>query len=520
MGLLSWLKGLFFGGMPQKKPFLPPPAKAAAPPRFTPPARIAPTGPPKLVNPPASYDPGEFAPISKRELRDQSAANEVKTSPWWGRIDTIPPGDDLRTKLIDRALVTRGYITPERLVEIHTVGDQMLAFKKDEQLLRHEAAQAVARRKEEREALKAAKKREAQAKREKRAAEVAQRKATEIDFLGRGVSGGLAERTSDVEKLAKLGLPVLATPGDVAAAMSLSVPKLRWLAFHAEATTSSHYVRFKIPKKSGGEREISAPMPELAAAQRWILANVLSKVPTTAFAHGFVPGRSTVTNAAPHAKRALVLNMDLKDFFPSIHLPRVKGIFRQLGYSPAVATVFALLATEAPRREVEYEGRRWHVALGPRALPQGACTSPALSNLAARSLDGRYAGLAAKLGWTYTRYADDVTFSGDTLIPKGQKDPKSVAWLLARTRHIAEDESFAVNEKKIRVARRNAAQLVTGIVVNEKPGVPRAERRRIRAMAHRAKTKGGVNPAELKGHVAYIAMVNPDHGAKLKAKLG
>ena len=527
MGLLSWLKEIFFGGMPAKKPAPPLPSKP-------PPIHVAPTKAPQLVTPPSSYDPGDFAPISDTELKSKQATSELQASRHWSwRTDAIPPGDDPGTRLVDRALVTRGYLTPERLVEIHALGDQMLLHTDQARRVRQRADEAVRRLKEDRAALKAAKKAEAQAKREKRAAEVAQRKATDIVYLGRGVSGGLAERTSDVEKLAQLGLPLLSTPGDVARAMDLPIPKLRWLAFHAEATTSSHYVRFKIPKKSGGEREISAPMPELAAAQRWILVNVLSKVPTTSFAHGFVPGRSTKTNAEPHVKRAVVVNMDLKDFFPTIAFPRVKGIFKSLGYSPAVATVFALLATESPRREVEYEGRRWHVALGPRALPQGSCASPALSNLAARGLDGRYAGLAAKLGWTYTRYADDVTFSGDPPSrptdgatagpsPSGSewKDPRSVAWLLARTRHIAEDEGFAVNEKKIRVQRRNTAQLVTGIVVNEKPAVPRAERRRIRAMAHRAKTKGGVDLGALKGHVAYISMVHPDHGAKLKAKLG
>lgn len=512
MGLFDWFKELFLGGLPAKKAAPPPSWKPAPPPSAPAPARSP--------APKASYEPGEFAPISGKELKAASSTSEVKTSPWWGRTDTIPPGDDPRTKLIDRALVTRGYLTPEQLVDIHSVGDQMLAHKADRQLVDHEARQAVQRRKEEREALKAAKKREAQDRRDKRAAQVAQRKATDLVFLGRGVSGGLSDRTSDAAKLQALGLPLLATPGDVASALGLPVPRLRWLAFHADASTSSHYVRFRIPKKSGGEREISAPMPVLAAAQRWILANVLSKVPTTPQAHGFVPGKSTRTNALPHVKRAVVVNLDLKDFFPTIAFPRVKGIFRSLGYSPAVATVLALLATEAPRREVEYGGRRWHVALGPRALPQGACTSPALSNLAARGLDGRCAGLAAKLGWTYTRYADDLTFSGDVLIPKGEKDARSVAWLLARTRHIAEDEGFAVNEKKIRVQRRNTAQVVTGIVVNEKPSTPRAQRRLLRATAHRAGKGGAVDLDVLKGHIAYVTMVDAAQGAKLKAKFG
>jgi retron-type reverse transcriptase len=515
MGLLSWLKEIFFGGMPPKKPSTV--GKMTASFHQQSPIRIAPTQAPRLVNPPASYEPGDFAPISAKELKAGAASSEVQAArAWTWRQDAIPPGDDPRTKLIDRAMVTRGFLSPERLAEIHSLGDQMLELKRDEAYARHEGVRAVERRKEDRAALKAAKKREAQARREKRAAEVAQRKASDILYLGRGVSGGLSDRASDVGKLAKLGLPILSTPQDVARAMGLEIPRLRWLAFHAEAATSSHYVRFRIPKKSGGEREISAPMPALAAAQRWILLNVLARVPSTSYAHGFVAGRSTKTNAEPHVKRAVVVNMDLKDFFPSIVFPRVKGIFRSLGYSPAVSTVFALLATEAPRREVEYDGRRWHVALGPRALPQGACTSPALSNLAARSLDARYAGLSAKLGWTYTRYADDLSFSGDLLVPKGEKDPRSVAWLLARTRHIAEDEGFAMNEKKIRVLRRHTAQLVTGIVVNAAPGVPRAERRRLRAMAHRARTKGGVDLAVLKGHLAYVAMVNPAHAAKIR----
>jgi hypothetical protein len=126
-----------------------------------------------------------------------------------------------------------------------------------------------------------------------------------------------------------------------------------------------------------------------------VLANVLAKVPVHGAAHGFVPGRSTLSNATPHVGAGVVVNTDLTDFFGTITFPRVLGIFRQLGYSPAVATVFALLCTEAPRRRVTYAGRPLLVATGFRALPQGACTSPALSNLAARRLDSRLAGIAA-----------------------------------------------------------------------------------------------------------------------------
>lgn len=518
MGFLDWLRSLF-GGPPAEPaprpvfPHKPLPPKPAPPPR----------------EPAADYAAAEeFRPISEKELREKASTSEVANSPWWGRTDQIPPAADARTKLIDRALVTRGYLAPEELVEIHRVGDLMLLRQGDAALVRAQAAQAVERLKEDRARIKSEKKRQAEERRRARAEAVARRKATDIVFLGRGVSGGLADRASDLEKLKQLHLPVLSTPADVAQALGVPVPQLRWLAFHSEAATVSHYVRFQIPKKSGGTREISAPQPRLAAAQDWILANVLAKVPVEPPAHGFVAGRSTVTNAVPHVRRAVVVNVDLKDFFPTVTFPRVKGVFQSLGYSPAVATLLALLATEAPRRTVEYEGRAYHVAIGPRALPQGASTSPALSNLVVRKLDRRLAGLAPKLGWTYTRYADDLTFSGDTLTPKGEKNPKSVAWLLARVRHIVEAEGFAVNEKKLRVLRRSAPQTVTGIVVNEKPSAPRSERRRLRAILHRARLEGlekqnrAGHPnfaAWLRGHVAYVSMVNPDQGAKLKARM-
>src|SRR6185503_19510354 len=397
-----------------------------------------------------------------------------------------------------------------------------------EAMLRVQADRAVAEGKEARAAIKAEKKRQAEERRTAHAAAVARRKASEIDFLGRGVSGGLAGKTSDEEKLKRFGLPSLSRPDQLAAALSIPLLRLRWLAFHSDASTTSHYVRFQIPKKSGGKRDIWAPQPKLAAAQAWILENILSRIPVGPTAHGFVPGRSTVTNAAPHVKRAIVVNVDLKDFFPTITFPRARGIFESLGFSPAVATLFALLCTEAPRREVEYSGKKYFVATGPRALPQGACTSPALSNLAAWTLDRRLGGVAAKLGWTYTRYADDLTFSGDTLVPKGEKNPKSVGWLLARTRHVCEAEGFEVNEQKIRVQRRNTAQTVTGVVVNEKPSTSRAERRKLRAILHHARFEGLEKQnrighanyvAWLQGHVAYVSMVNPEQGRKLKVRL-
>src|SRR5439155_14135007 len=145
----------------------------------------------------------------------------------------------------------------------------------------------------------------------------------------------------------------------------LPIPRLRWLAFHADASLVSHYVRFAVPKRSGGTRMLAAPKPQLAATQEWILVNILEKLPTHPAAHGFVAGRSTVSNATPHVDRDIVVNTDLRDFFPSITFHRVAGLFREIGYSPAAATIFALLCTDAPRRKVIYAGKTFFVAAGP-----------------------------------------------------------------------------------------------------------------------------------------------------------
>src|SRR5262245_29776453 len=432
MGLWDFIKGLFGAEPPPRPtPILRVPPRPGMPPKPAPP-------PPKPLT---SYEAADFLPIGDREMQQQAATREIASSPWWGRTDTIPPGDDPRTRLIDRGLVTRGYLTPEQLVEIHRVGDLDLLYRGDETALHLEAKRAVERMKEDRAAVKARKKLEAEERKRAHAAAVAERQANDIVFLGAGVSRDLADRTSDPSRLALL--PVLSTPSDVAKALGVTIPQLRWLAFHSDAATVVHYRTFQIPKKSGGVREIAAPMARLAAAQRWILQNVLAPAQSLHdAAHGFVPGRSTVTNARPHVKRAVVVNMDLADFFPTISFPRIRGLFRKMGYSGAVSTIFALLCTESPRRVATYDGRSYHVALGPRALPQGACTSPALANLVATSLDKRLDHFATSVGWTYTRYADDLTFSGDTLIPKGQEDKRSIAWLIARARHLAESEGF------------------------------------------------------------------------------
>lgn len=466
-------------------------------------------------------DPGNFAPLQTDQVKQQAA--RVGFGAWWfGSRDVIPPATDPRTLLIDRAMVGQGLLTPEELAEMHRVGDEMARLRPQLGGAGAVAEAAVLADQEERRRIREQKKAEAAERKRLHAEQVALRRQTDIIYLGRGVSRGLADRRANVEKLSAGGLPVLATPADVAAALKITIPRLRWLAFHSDASESSHYVRFTVPKRSGGTRALFAPHHDLAAAQQWVLDNILAKLPFHDAAHGFVPGRSTVTNASGHVGSEVLVNCDLSDFFPTITFPRVRGAFQMLGYSPAAAIILALLCTECPRRKVIYAGRTFHVATGPRALPQGACTSPALSNLVSRRMDARLAGIATKLGWHYTRYADDLSFSASG--PPAEK----IGYLLARVRHIARDEGFIVNETKTRVLRPSAAQTITGIVVNERAGVPRHVVRRLRAILHRARAEGlAAQNREnrpyfeswLRGMIAYVHMVNPQQAEPLRKAL-
>lgn len=468
----------------------------------------------------------EILGLSKDELRKRALKINPYRTAWIGRVDTIPPQSDERTAIIDRGLILRGLLTKEQIDEIHRVGDQWIrhhdALKLAEAAAKEVAEQAVEAERMRKAAIKAAKKQEAAEREAKRVAAVAQRRATDIIFAGRGVSARLNDRRAHIEELQKLGLPVLATPADVARALGLTIPQLRWLCFHTEAATKTHYVYFEVKKRSGGMRLLSSPHVKLAKAQRWILDNILSKLEVTAYAHGFVAERSTVTNARPHVGKDLVINLDLEAFFPTITFPRVRGLFESLGYSPAAATLLALLVTEAPRVKVTLDGHTYWAATGDRGLPQGACTSPVISNLVARKLDRRLAGACGKLGYTYTRYADDLTFSasGDAT--------KQMSLMMSRVRAIVRDEGFTVNEDKGRVSRASRRQQVTGIVVNDKLGVPREQMRQIRAILHGAKKTGlaaqnkHARPdfeAWLRGMIAYIAMVDRERGAKLLAEL-
>ncbi len=348
------------------------------------------------------------------------------------------------------------------------------------------------------------------------------RQACEILYLGEGVSAGLNEARSDVDKLARAALPALDDAQDLARAMGLTLQELRFLAFDRRVSRITHYRRFALPKKTGGERIISAPMPRLKRAQYWVLDKLLAHAPIHPAAHGFLRGRSIVSNAAPHVGQAVVINLDLKDFFPSIGMPRIRGVFTQLGYSKQVATTLALLCTEAATEEVSVDGETFHVAHGPRVLPQGAPSSPALTNLLCRRLDARLQGAAAKLGFVYTRYADDLTFSG------GEATRKLAGKLLWRVKQIVIDEGFTPHPDKQHVMRDSQRQSVTGIVVNRKPSLERDTLRRFRATLFQVERDGPDGKAwngntnvlaALEGYANFVRMVDPARGAPLLARV-
>ena len=324
------------------------------------------------------------------------------------------------------------------------------------------------------------------------------------------------------ERAAENELPPLDSPQQLAEALGLTVSRLRWLAYHRDAATRIHYRRFVIPKRGGGRAGHLGPMPILKAAQHWILRNIAEKLPVHGAAHGFLPGRSTVSNAAAHADARVLVKMDVKDFFPTVTLQRVKGIFRKAGYREQVATLLALLCTESPREVVEQDGQTYYVSLGPRCLPQGAPTSPALTNTLCLRLDRRLSGLARRLGFGYTRYADDLTFS----LPPGREGAPRTGALMGLVRRIVAAEGFRLHPDKTRVHRSGGRQQVTGLVVNGggPPRVPRSLRRRLRAAAHNLRQgkpiKEGETINRLIGYAAYVHMTDAKLGGKLLTAFG
>ncbi len=381
---------------------------------------------------------------------------------------------------------------------------------------------------ESREKQKATKERRV-CERQERAAIWAKRKEKEIIYLGEGVSAGLNNLESDAEKLKTYDLPSFSTVEDLAKAMNSSVSKLRFLAFSRKTSEVSHYINFKLPKKSGGFRQISAPMPDLKTAQHWILENILQKITLHEAAHGFVGGKNIVSDAEPHVGVELVINFDLKDFFPSVKYPRVKGVFRSFGYSEAISTIFALICTAPETEEISIDGKTYFVALTERHLPQGAPTSPALSNILCRGFDKGLTKIAQNFDFAYTRYADDLTFSTKKKFDLNDEiESKTFKMFLNNVRFVVDKQGFTINEEKTRFLRRGRQQEVTGIVVNDKISLDRKTLRNFRATLFQVEKEGIAGKtwgnstdliSSLEGFANFVLMVDAEKGAKFKAQV-
>ena len=335
-------------------------------------------------------------------------------------------------------------------------------------------------------------------------------KRSHIVHLGPGV---FWHDTADVDRfdaddpakaLQDNALPALPDVDSLAKALGLSVSRLRWMTYHRDVDTGTHYRRWLVPKRDGSSRLISAPKKELKAAQRWIMREITEHLPVHGAAHGFIKGRSILTNAVVHADAKVVVKFDILGFYPTVTMRRVRGLLRRAGLTEQVSTLMALLATESPREEVETHGKKHYVATGPRSLPQGAPTSPSITNALCFRLDCRLSGLARKLGCRYTRYADDLTFSWH-----GDAKPQIGALLRAVTM-IVRAEGFQIHTKKTRVMRNGARQKVTGLVVNKAPDaapaarVPRTTVRHLRA-AIKNRELGRPGKGESLEHLAGLA---------------
>lgn len=329
------------------------------------------------------------------------------------------------------------------------------------------------------------------------------------------------------------GVPHLATVGEIARWLELPITQLEWFADtrrrHKAAAMRAlqHYHYLWIPKTAGAPRLIEAPKSRLKVIQQTILSGILDRVPAHRCAHGFVKGRSVLTSAHLHAGEDLVITVDLKNFFLTAGLGRIYGIFRSLGFPDAAARILTGLCTTTTPRSVldavngplrpDWTTRREYQT---PHLPQGAPTSPALANLRAYRLDCRLAALAGRLGARYTRYADDLAFSGDATFPNGQ------GAFLALVARIAREEGFALNARKTRVMRRGARQRITGLVVNQHINVARESYDRLKATLHNCLRHGPADQnrtghrnfrAHLDGRIAWVESVNPGRGRKLRA---
>lgn len=364
----------------------------------------------------------------------------------------------------------------------------------------------------------------------------------------RGLAAAQRKHQADFENLRLIGpeptmqpigvarswnVPAIASSGELAGWLGLEPGELEWFANLRDwsppgTVPLNHYSYAAAIKRSGAIRLIEAPKTRLKTIQRRILAEILDRIPAHPAAHGFAAGRSIRTFAAPHVGGTVVLRMDLQDFFPSMRAARVQAFFRTAGYPELVADLLGGLCTHATHRRI-WKGldlpaapeliRDAQVLYSRRHVPQGAPTSPALANLCAWRIDSRLTGLARSAGAIYTRYADDLAFSG------GPEFARGVERFSIHVAAILLEEGFHAHHRKTRILHRGVRQYLAGVVINDRINPVRADVDRLRAILHNCALHGPNSQNRdnhpdfrnhLRGSVAFIESLNPQKGARLR----
>ncbi len=345
------------------------------------------------------------------------------------------------------------------------------------------------------------------------------------------LSGALAPSpvmSSTIESITAADRISLITPAELARWLDLPIRELDWFADrrgweakHANAKLQ-HYRYLTFAKPSRETRLVEAPKPRLKGIQRRIITDILNHVRPHEAAHGFRTGHSVRSFAEPHVGKRVVLKLDLRNFFPSIRAAQIHAIFRSIGYPDAVASLLTGLCTNTTPSEIWAE--RLPLALDfpmyerPH-LPQGAPTSPALANLAAYRLDARLGGLAKSAGANYTRYADDLAFSGNAPF---ERVVRRFADHVAAT---VMEEGFFVHHRKTRIMPQGVRQRIAGVIVNEHPNVDRRTYDRLKAVLTNCVRLGPDsqnNDAHehyrhhLEGQVSWVESINPQRGQRLR----
>lgn len=335
-------------------------------------------------------------------------------------------------------------------------------------------------------------------------------------------------------KIAAASSVQLVDLADLTRLLRLPPGELDWFADtrhwnrRARSVRLQHYRYEWLVRAGRTPRLLEVPLPLLRRIQRHLLREVLSGMQPHSAVHGFVPGRSAATAARLHQGAAVVINLDLATFFTRVTAGSVYGIFRRDGFTEPVAHALTGLCTHsvpprvarnAPPGGSTDERFALSQVLAVPHLPQGAPSSPMLANLAVRRLDVRLEGWATAAGAVYTRYADDLAFSG------GSHLARRADAFVRGVKRIVEDEGHVLNDQKTRVCGSSVRQTVTGIVVNERVNANREEYDRLKAILHNCVRYGPTSQnrsghhdfrAHLLGRVAWMEMLNPARGLKLR----